>query len=121
MATVPYSTSNLRDFDAAGMVKIKWLNLKNGDEGTSVASPGLADKSIQVTGTFGSGGKVVIEGSNDDGVTWNTINDPQGSDLDFTLGDIRAILPNVEDIRPRVSAGDGTTNLNVYMVAERPK
>jgi hypothetical protein len=78
--------------------------------------PAANDRSVQVTGTFGSGGTLLIEGSNDGGVTWGTLNDPQGSALSFTSSKIEAIQELTAMIRPRVSAGDGTTALAVYVL-----
>lgn len=96
--------------------KTSWLALANGDTGFPDSSGRLSDKSVQVTGTFGAGGSVTIQGSNDGGTTWFTLNDPSaGTDLTFTTAGGFEILENVELIRPNVTAGDGTTALNVYL------
>lgn len=100
--------------------KQTWSALANGDDGTALSAATLSDKSVQVTGTFGVGGTIIIEGSNDGGTTWATLNDSRGETtgaLSFTGADLRTILENVERIRPRVTAGDGTTSLNVYVVS----
>lgn len=102
-----------------GVHKTTWLSLTTtNDEGSAQKLPNLSDKSFQVSGTFGVGGNVQIQGSNDGGTTWMVLNDPQGTPLDFaTPAKILQTLENPELIRPFVSAGDGTTSLNVYMVA----
>ncbi len=46
-------------------VKFRWLGLANGDSGSPMELPAFADKSVQVTGIFGAGGELSIEGSND--------------------------------------------------------
>jgi hypothetical protein len=67
---------------------------------------------VQVSGTFGVGGSVVIEGSND-GVNFIVLADPQGSALTFTVARIEQILELPRYVRPRVTAGDATTNLAI--------
>jgi len=74
-----------------------------------------ADRSVQVTGTFGAGGSVQIEGSNDGGVTYNIMNDAFGNPLVITSGVIKQITECAERIRPNVTAGDGTTSIIVSM------
>lgn len=100
--------------------KMTWANLANSDVGSSLVAPNLSDKSIQVLGTFGVGGTLVIEGSNDGGTTWHTLNDSkgEGNDLSFTVADIRTILENPERIRPKVTTGDGTTSLTCIVVSK---
>jgi hypothetical protein len=98
---------------------VQWTPLLNGDSGAPFAMPGFADRSVQVTGTFGAGGTVLIEGSND-GVTYSTLSDPQGVALSVTAALLKEISQICKLIRPRVSAGDGTTSLSVTLLARRP-
>ena len=74
----------------------------------------FADRSVQVTGTFGVGGRVLLQGSND-GTNWVTLNDPQANALSFTAAGLEAVLELTQYIRPTVNAGDGTTSLTVTM------
>lgn len=101
-----------------GIVKIRWAGLLITDDGAPAGFAQSADRSIQVLGTFGAGGTVVIEGSLD-GVNWETLTDPQGNNLSFTgtSKKLEAISEMTEFIRPRVTAGDGTTNLTVILLA----
>jgi hypothetical protein len=101
------------------VAEIKWTGLLNGDTGDAQATGTLSDKSIQVLGTFGTGGTVVLEGSNDGGTTWSTLNDTrgEGNALSFTSSDLRQTLENTRHIRPNVTAGDGSTNLTVIVTA----
>ena len=101
--------------------KETWTPLLNGDSGSAYSAASLSDKSVQVFGTFGAGGTLIIEGSNDSGTTWATINDTRGETtgaLSFTGADLRQILENCEMVRPRVTAGDGTTSLTCIIVAK---
>jgi len=95
---------------------IKWLALANGDTGSPYEGAELADRSVQILGTFGAGGTILMEGSNDGGTTYNTLTDPQGVAISKTAGSLVAVTEMAGLVRPRVSAGDGTTSLNVYMI-----
>ncbi|KKK57679.1 hypothetical protein LCGC14_3052050 [marine sediment metagenome] len=115
MAVVPIVPTKL----SRGSHKWVWETLLNGDTGGPLDPDGggstFADKTVHVKGTFGVGGNVIIEGSND-GVTWVTLTDPQGTALNtITTETLEAILENPLYIRPRVSAGDGTTDLDVIL------
>jgi hypothetical protein len=97
----------------------KWLAMALADTGQPVYLPVDADKSIQVVGTLGAAGACTIEGSNMDGTpTYAALNNPQGTALTFTALGIKEILENTYLVRPNITAGDGTTNLNVYMVVK---
>lgn len=93
----------------------KWLLMANGNDGTAIQYGSFSDRSVQVTGTFGAGGSVNIEGSNDGGTTWAVLTDPSGSDLTFTSTGLQAITELTDKIRPKVTAGDVTTSINVYL------
>lgn len=103
--------------DGNGVQLIKWTGLANGDTGAPLPCPHLADETVQVVGTFGVGGNCRIEGSNFlETPTYGTLNDPQGTALDFSLAKIEQILENTYWVRPNVTAGDATTDLDVYML-----
>lgn len=87
-----------------------WSGLLNGDDGQPVESFDYADASIQFNGTFGAGGTIVWEGSND-GTNYFTLTDPQTTPISKTAAGLEQIAENVRYFRPRVTAGDGTTNL----------
>lgn len=78
-----------------------------------------ADRSVQVLGTFGAGGNLRVEGSNDGGTTYATLTDPQGNALDFTSAKIEQITEVCELVRARVTAGDVTTSLTVAFLLRR--
>lgn len=71
---------------------------------------GATDRSIQITGTTGVGGTIVIQGSNQVVPTnWDTLTDAAGDPLSFTAVGLRQILEATAWIRPAVTAGDGNT------------
>lgn len=91
-----------------------WASLAAGETGDRLMGAQYTDKSVQVVGTFG-GASVYFEGSND-GTNWATLTDPQGNDLIFTTAKIELVSEATWYVRPRVSGGDGTTNLAVHVL-----
>ena len=95
-----------------------WTGLLNGDSGDPILMPGSSVRSIQFSGTFGAGGTIVLQGSNDNS-NWFTLTDFQGNAISKTS----AALENVEEltlyVRPNVTAGDGTTSLTAVMLLGR--
>lgn len=117
--------------NAPNSLIVTWTGLLNGDDGAPFVVPNRADKSVQLLGTLGVGGNCKIEGTNQqaynaDGTavspapTYALLNDPQGNVLDMAALKIEQILENPNAIRPRVTAGDGTTSLTVVMVVTSP-
>ena len=120
MATITPTVTKLGGDDSVVKVAYAALTTTNTD-GSPIAWSQWADRSVQVTGTFGTGGHVKVQGSNDGGATWATLTDPQGNDLDFTAAKVEMITELCELVKPIVTAGDGTTSLNVYFVLRRPQ
>ncbi len=119
MAERTKTITPLRTFgDNAWVVRWEGLTQATLDEGDAFEGVGAADRSVQVFGTFGAGGTLRIEGSND-GTNWAALTDPQGNALDFTTAKIEAITELVRYLRPRVTGGDGTTSLTCVLLARR--
>lgn len=113
--------------------QVTWGPMQNGDVGIGVGNTigtgqgaisvagggfyaGFADKSIQVEGTFGAGGSVALEGTNDGNTGhFRALTDPQGNTVAMTSAGIKALTEAVIWVRPHVTAGDGTTSLTVTM------
>ncbi len=102
--------------DVVGAKRATWVVMANGDSGDPVSFASLKDKTVQVTGTFGAGGTVLWEGSND-GTNYKTLNDVGGTALSWTAASLKGVLENPLWVRPRVSAGDGTTALVATLTA----
>lgn len=120
MATRAKTITRLETFkDDCHVIAWTGLTFATTDDGDPLEMPGSADRSVQVTGTLGAGGSVRIEGSND-GVNYAALNDPQGNVLDIATLKIEQVLDLTRYIRPRVTAGDGTTSLTVTMLVRRP-
>lgn len=113
MATKPYT-----EIPQGSQIKIiKWTGLSNGDTGLPYPVFRQTERSVQVYGTFGVGGKVIIEGSNDDSssITYATLKDPQGNILEISVPKIEKISECSLVIRPKV-VGTSLTNLTVVMI-----
>ncbi|WP_027854691.1 hypothetical protein [Marinobacterium litorale] len=90
------------------------------DDGAPIALGAWCDCSIQVTGTFGTGGTLSWEGSNDGGTTWATLNDVNGTALDIQSAGVEHCQVPAELVRPHITAGDGSTDLDVTVICHRP-
>lgn len=117
MATITATYTRISTADDKAHV-ITWTPLANGDSGSPLEMAGAADRSAQITGTFGTGGTIVLEGSND-GTNYVTLTDPQGNAISKTAAGIEQIEEITRYVRPRVTGGDGTTALTVTMLARR--
>lgn len=117
MATVDAVINPIKTF-RDHVHQIVWAALANGDSGAPMIMPGSNLRSIQVNGTFGSGGTILLEGSND-GTNYYTLTDPQGNAISKTAAGIEAIEEITIYVRPRVSAGDGTTSLTATLMLGR--
>jgi hypothetical protein len=125
MATVAYAATQLESL-YGHTHQILWTPLANGDAGAPLPMSGSPDRSVQVYGTFGAGGSVAVEGSNDATrdpaavVNWAPLHDPQGVAIALTAAGIKEVLEVTAWVRVRVTAGDGTTALSAAMVVRRP-
>jgi hypothetical protein len=96
---------------------VKWV-LANGDSGRPIAGWNYSDVTMQVYGTFGTGGNVQPEGSNDldsATATFFGLRSPGEIPITFTSAGGRQIQEHTHLIRPRCTAGDGTTSITVIM------
>jgi hypothetical protein len=118
MATVN-PTVDQRVTEDPDIISISWtpLTTTNAD-GAPCRFLQHADRTVQVTGTFGAGGTLVWEGSND-GTNYATLTDQSDNNLSFTSAKIEQIMQVPLNSRPRVTGGDGTTSLTVTVVMRR--
>lgn len=121
MAVRSVTLAPLTTFGDTNFVLATWAGLTKttDDTGAPIEIPGKHIRSVQVTGTPGTGGTLVIEGSND-GTTYATLGDNQGTAVSFTAAGLKSIGTVPRYIRPRVSAGDVTTSFGVVLLAGKP-
>lgn len=118
MAVVASTNAGVSPQAGSGNYRVvTWTGLANGDTGAPVELTQLSDRSVQVLGTFGTGGSVTLQGSLD-GSNWVALTDPQGNAITKTAAGLEAISEVVRYIRPSVTAGDGTTSLTVILLAQ---
>jgi hypothetical protein len=118
MAIKPKTISKI-DSTIRNAYVVSWTGLANGDSGEPLELPGQPDRSAQVIGTFGVGGSVVIEGSNNE-TDFSTLTTPLGTSIALSSPGIAQVQELTKVIRPRVVAGDGSTSVSVYMLIAGP-
>lgn len=118
MATI---SPTLSDISGDGNVrKIVWAALTTtNDNGSPAEWIQWAGRCVQFNGTFGVGGTIKLQGSND-GTNWYDLADAQGNAISKTAAGIEQVLEMTQFVRPFVSAGDGTTNLTATLVMRKP-
>ena len=115
MATINYSLQDAW----IGTAIYTWLLLTTANaDGQPAQYQGVGDRVIQITGTFGAGGTVVLQGSTD-GTNWYGLKNPSNTAISFTAPGLSAVLENCPYIRPFVSAGDGTTAITAQLAVRR--
>lgn len=115
MATKAYTANAQALIDHA----IYTWSLANGDDGAPCGYDGSGSRTAQVFGTFGAGGTLVWEGSLDGGTTWATLNDLGGTALSHTSAALKGVREDPPLVRPRVTAGDGTTALTAILAIRK--
>lgn len=120
MAVIPATTTPLKTYGDTTCVVAIWPSLTHTgtDSGAPLEIPGALRCSVQVTGTPGTNGTLLIEGSND-GTNYATLSDPQGNALSFTSAKIEEVLEAVRYIRPKISNGDGSTSLTCTLLVRK--
>jgi hypothetical protein len=102
--------------------KIVWETLTTTNPtGIGIRNPIEGDKTVQVTGNFAGSASLGIQGSNDstdgaDGV-WFSLEGPGDSALAFTAAGGDVIKENPAWIRPNMSSGNGSSDLDVTIVS----
>lgn len=95
-----------------------WTGILNGDDGNYIEATEYGDRTFQIIGTFGVGGSVTMQGSND-GTNAFTLTDPQGNAVTKTAAAGETLMETPRYIRPLCTAGDGSTSLTVMVWARR--
>ena len=95
-----------------------WTALGSADSGTPVSYLNFADATVTVEGTFSTGGSCTLEGSND-GTNYYALTDPQGNAITKTAAGIELVTEAPRYYRPRCTAGDGSTAIQVRLLLRR--
>lgn len=115
MTEVPYTPIAQPDlFNRRDIYVIEWANLATGDTGGAADFCQYADRSCQVSGTWG-GATMTLQGSND-GTNWHAMIDHSGNEISLTDDALVYVVSPTLYIRPNVTGGDVTTDLTVTML-----
>lgn len=118
MATIAVALTKIDPVEGNASSQLAtWANMaqSTSDVGAAIEFTGFPDRTVQVEGTFGVGGQVTIQGSND-GTNFRTLTDPQGNALVFSSAGVEVISEVPRYVRPAVTGGDGDTDLTVTML-----
>lgn len=125
MATITLVNRPLRYPGLRDAASCLWETLtETNDRGSAFEWPLGADVSLHVLGDFGSGGTVILQGSNEDSqpadaaTTWAALNDIYGNALSFGAVGLEGVGPVCRWLRPLVTAGTGV-DVDVYLLARR--
>jgi hypothetical protein len=111
-----------KDHRVIGSMCVKWEGLDSDDTGAWVRVSNLRDKSIQMQGTLGTGGKMKVQGYNGanpaDASAFGYLTYDGSTDIEMSaIGELFHIAEAVTWIRPIATAGDGSTSLTATMQA----
>ncbi len=100
-----------------------YAGLDNGDDGAPIKCNTMRAASVQVTGTLGAGGSLSFEGSNVEAPSadtdWFVLADNAGNALTYTALGGDDVAADVLWVRPHVTAGDGTTDLDAMITLHK--
>jgi len=109
MATAPYVVL----LDNVSTKVIKWTITSANPDGAPYPFAGnYPDKSVHAFGTWGAGGSLKLQGSNEvvaAPTNWYNLTDPQANEIALVADKIEQVLENANQVRPYLSAGTGVT------------
>ena len=101
-----------------GLIEVLWEALTTTNRpGSGVLLGRTPDKTVQVFGTFGASASIAIEGSNDGGTTWFACHDISNTAIALIAAGGALIVENPKLLRPNLTNGDGSTDIDVFIVA----
>lgn len=106
MATITPTVVRVGDGGVTNVYVATWAAIGDSDTCTAIQMCGAADRSVQITGTFGSA-TILLQGSND-GTNYATLTDPQGNVISKTSAAIEQIEELTRYIKPSTSGGTGS-------------
>lgn len=111
MATVtPTKTQFQIDHEA-----YTWALTTADADGEPCRFQGSGDRTFQVTGNFGAGGTVLLQGSLD-GSNWFTLSKADGTAASFAASGLAAVTESPIYVRPFVSAGTGVSVTSILAI-----
>lgn len=105
MSTIAPVITAVSDYTPFAGWKVQWTPVTEADTCASVTLSNYSDRSIQVTGTFGSA-SVACQGSND-GTNFAALTDPGQTTIAITTAGIKQVTEASILTRPNASGGTG--------------
>lgn len=115
---VPVITSIGKD-DTSFKAVIAALTTTN-TSGTPIEVTDFDELTVQFLGTFGAGGTITLQGSNDK-TNWSPLSDLLGNAITKTAAAMEVAVERCQWVRPFVSAGDGTTSLTTILLMRKAR
>lgn len=123
MATVNHVNLRPEGYGGSDVMLIRWTPLTTANsDGDWIAIPQHRDITVQVFGTFGAGGTITMQGTNEVVASPTapfTMLDSATAVLTFTAAAGKQAVTSPHRIRPLLSGGDGTTSLTVIVACRR--
>lgn len=107
MATITPTLVRVTDPGVNSVYIATWAAIGDADTCTAIPMSGASDRSIQVSGTFGSA-TLSLLGSND-GTNYIVLTDPQGNAIAKTSAAIEQILELTRYIKPSTAGGTSSS------------
>ena len=107
MATRPFTVDELRP----NVIAVTWSGLLDGDDGAPYESAYMPEKTVQAFGTFGAGGEITWQCSNQAAslppTDYDTLDNFANKPIVRTDITVDLCAQNARVIRPLISAGTG--------------
>ena len=98
----------------------KWSNITTADTAGPLSLPAFADKTFQITGTYGTA-TVSLQGSMDN-ATYGVTHSFDATDITGYIGNEPvAPIENCLFMKPVIATPDGTTSLTVWCLSTTPR
>jgi hypothetical protein len=118
MATIALATESLmRSGHIWTWEALTATNTDGAPADEKVGSIAFTEKTVTVTGNFGTSGECTIQGSND-GTNWFTLNDVFENLAVFTSAGIMLLAENPRYVRPAITAGSGAIDLDIIIAVK---
>jgi len=115
MATFSVATDTVNGSGGRVFVNTWTAMAANGDVGEAIEHVSCRDRCVTFTGTWGSGGTAVLQGSNDE-TNWFTLKDLAGTAISKTADGLSQVGDMPRYIRPMLTAGTGSIDIDVILV-----
>lgn len=113
--------ARIEEIDNDGVILVTWETLTDGDTGAPVKVARYSDKTVHSDGDYSGTAIITMQGSNN-GTAWFTLTDHADTDITMGADTVGAVIAqNPLWIRPSVGAGDGSTDIDVYVVCAPPR